>query len=128
MFDKNVVDQSNHDNQQGLHGEVAPGAPSCGGQAPSRNGRLDDRQLSAYVEQEVTAKRAELVTQIGDQDLGIMTEHNAWLGLELLRRFGQRQGRGIETVFKIKQQFYKFAATTVPVNFGHYLIFPLELA
>ncbi len=122
MFNKQNIDNRNTDTERTRN------VRSCRDQAPSDDVRFDDRQFSAYVLQQVNEKRAQLVTQVGGQDLGILAEHDTWLGMELLRRFGQRQGRGIETVFKIKRQFYKFAATTVPVNFGDCLIFPLESA
>jgi len=103
-------------------------APSCQGQLAQCRLRLDDKQLSEFIRQQVMSKNAELVPDVSGHELGIMSDSGTWLTTELIRRFGQRQGRGVETLFKIKQGLYKFATSMAPVNFGQYLIFPLERA
>ncbi len=102
--------------------------PSCSGSFLYCTVRLDDRQFSDFLRHEVMSNRAELVTHVGDHELGIMIEKDTWLATELIRRFGQRQSRGVESVFKIKQGMFKLAVGTMPMDFGEFIIFPLDSA
>ncbi len=102
--------------------------PTCNGQFTRCSLRLDDRQLSEFIREELESGRVELVTHVGDKELGVMAEKNTWLVMEIVRRFGQRQSRGIETIFTIKRGMYKFAENTMPMPFGNFIIFPMESA
>jgi len=99
---------------------------SCEGQFPHCNVRLNDDELSVFINTEILYKRVDFVLNVGD-DYGILkTESFSWLTFELIRRFGRRQSGGVESLFTIKGAKFEFSSDSAPTKFGEYTIFPLE--
>jgi len=89
--------------------------------------RMDADDFNAYVRGEIGGKRAELIYNDRDLQGALQTESDSWLAFEMTRRFGQRQARGISTVFNLKRLKLEFSRTTPPMPFGDWTVFPLSL-
>ncbi len=100
----------------------------CNGELFNCRIQLDDESLSSYVEGEVRSKRADLIYNERDLQGALRTETDSWLTFEMMRRFGQRQTRGIVTILSLKRLKLELSRTSPPVPFGDWTIFPLSLA
>ncbi len=100
----------------------------CNGELFNCAIRLDQDSLNAYIRDEMRGKRADFIYNDRDLQGALQTESNSWLAFEMTRRFGQRQTRGIATVFSLNRLNLEFSRTTPPMPFGDWTIFPLSLA
>jgi len=88
--------------------------------------QFDDQQLSEFVGHESRSRRVEFICNKGDAHGAMKTESNSWLALELIRRFGRRQTRGIETTLTVKNNRFSFSRAAMPMAFGDAMVFPLD--
>lgn len=88
--------------------------------------QFDDQQLSEFVGHESRSRRVEFICNNGDDHGAMKIESDSWLALELIRRFGRRQTRGIETTLTIKNHRFSFSLAAPPMAFGDAIVFPLD--
>jgi len=67
----------------------------------------------------------EFIFNARDSQGVLKVEHDSWLALELVRRFGKRQTRGMETTLTIKNYKFLFSSRNMPMAFGDAMVFPL---
>ncbi|MDH3694506.1 MAG: hypothetical protein OER96_08065 [Gammaproteobacteria bacterium] len=101
--------------------------PPCQGDFTKCKIQFDDQQLSEFVGHESRSRRVEFICNNGDAHGAMKIESDSWLALELIRRFGRRQKRGIETTLTIKNNRFSFSRDTQPMAFGDSMVFPLDL-
>jgi hypothetical protein len=101
-------------------------APPCQGDFAKCEVQFDDQQLSEFVGHESRSRRVEFIFNKGDAHGAMKIASDSWLALELIRRFGRRQTRGIETILTIKNTRFSFSREALPMAFGDAMVFPLD--
>ena len=102
-------------------------APDCNGDFTRCAVQLDDQQLSDFIKNESRSRRVAFIFNPGDDQGALKVDSDSWLALELIRRFGKRQTRGVETALTIKNNRFQFSVDNKPLSFGDSMVFPLDL-
>ena len=103
---------------------ISPG-PDCHGEFTRCAVQFDDQQLSDFIKNESRSRCVEFTFNPGDDQGALKVDSGSWLALELMRRFGKRQTRGIETTLMIKGNQFMFSSRNMPMTFGDAMLFPL---